>query len=123
MNDDTQGNGPETQALLRPRPELSPRFISADDAAVYAHDLIGNRRDKEYGGFILSKDGRFYATLPVCSDGNLFRPSDVLSRASNGDMVPPQGYVLEGLYHSHAAFQRTILAGDPESELQDNFSR
>lgn len=121
MNDDTQGNGPETQALLRPRPELSPRFISADDAAVYAHDLIGNRRDKEFGGFILSKDGRFYATLPVCSDGNLFRPSDVLSRASNGDMVPPQGYVLEGLYHSHAAFQRTILAGDPESELQDNF--
>ena len=108
-------------ALSRSQPMLSPAFISADDAAVYAHDLIGNRQDKEYGGFILSKDARFYATLPVGSDGNLFRPSDVLFRASNGDMEPPAGYVIEGLYHSHTAFQRTVLPGDSESELQDNF--
>ena len=47
MNHPTQGNGPEAPALLKASPALSPRFISADEAAVFAHDLIGNRRDKE----------------------------------------------------------------------------
>lgn len=121
MNHPTQGNGPEAPALLRARPVLSPRFISADDAAVFAHDLIGNRRDKEYGGFILSKANHYYATLPVSGGASLFNPSDVLTRSSNGDMLAPAGFAIEGLYHSHAAFQRIILAGNPESDLQDNF--
>ncbi|QPL30384.1 hypothetical protein [Pseudomonas fragi] len=72
MNHPTQGNGPEAPALLRARPELSPRFISADDAAVFAHDLIGNRRDKEYGGFILSRpitttQHSLFRAAPACS--------------------------------------------------------
>ncbi|MEB0204725.1 DUF4329 domain-containing protein [Pseudomonas sp. CCC3.1] len=111
----------EAQALSRPSPALSPAFITSDDAAVYAHDLIGSRRNKEYGGFILSKDHHYYATLPVSSGGSLFRPSDVLARSPEGDMLPPEGYVIEGLYHSHTAFKRTTLVGDPESDLQDNF--
>ncbi|MQU07016.1 hypothetical protein [Pseudomonas helleri] len=113
----TRAGSTETQVS----PALSPAFITPDDAAVYAHDLIGSRRDKEYGGFILSKDHYHYATLPVSSEGSLFRPSDVLERSPEGGMLPPAGYVIEGLYHSHAAFQRADATRDPENELQDNF--
>lgn len=113
----TRAGSTETQVS----PALSPAFITPDDAAVYAHDLIGSRRDKEYGGFILSKDHHHYATLPVSSEGSLFRPSDVLERSPEGDMLPPEGYVIEGLYHSHTAIQRADVARDPENELQDNF--
>lgn len=121
MSNRADSSNPEPYVLPRPVPALSPAFISADDAGVYAHDLIGSRRDKEYGGFILSKDDHYFATLPISSGGTLFNPSEVLSRAPNGDMVPPEGYAIEGLYHSHAAFQRTVLVDDPESLLQDNF--
>lgn len=31
-------------------PQLSPGFPYADDAARYAHELIGDKRDVEYGG-------------------------------------------------------------------------
>ena len=55
-------------------PILSPAFISADDAAVYAHDLIGARREEEYGGFVLSKDNHYFVTIPQSSAGALFRP-------------------------------------------------
>ena len=42
---------------------LSPPFIGAHDAAVYAHEQIGSRRDRAYGGYILKdKDGRFFIT-------------------------------------------------------------
>ncbi|GAB6405351.1 hypothetical protein PMHK_27790 [Pseudomonas sp. MHK4] len=49
-------------------PALSPPFISADDAALLAHEAIGNKRDKEYGGAILQHEGgRFYALAAAAS--------------------------------------------------------
>ena len=117
----TRTDTSETQVTPRAGPALSPAFISPDDAAVYAHDLIGSRRDEEYGGFILSKDHYHYATLPVSSEGSLFHPSDVLARSPSGDMVPPEGYVIEGLYHSHTEVQRARVACDPENDLHENF--
>lgn len=102
-------------------PTLSPAFISADDAAVYAHDLIGNQREEEFGGFILSKDHQYFATIPQSSEGTLFRPADVLSLGENGDILPPEGYAIEGLYHSHTVFAHPLNLSDEERALQDNF--
>lgn len=102
-------------------PTLSPAFISADDAAVYAHDLIGARREEEYVGFVLSKDNHYFVTIPQSSAGALFRPSDVLSTGENGDILPPQGYAIEGIYHSHTVFPRTASLSEDENDLLDNF--
>ena len=47
-------------------PTLSPPFVSADDAARFAHELIGDHRDVQYGGAILKDtQGQFFATRPV----------------------------------------------------------
>jgi hypothetical protein len=63
-------------------PALSPPFISADDAALFAHEAIGNKRDKEYGGAILQHEGgRFYATLPFAGSR---RFSDTWPRSLRG---------------------------------------
>ena len=102
-------------------PSLSPAFIAVDHAAAYANDLIGDRRDVEYGGFLLSKDDQYYATLPVRSEGYLFRPDSVLSKGLSGDILPPEGYVIEGMYHSHVVFPRPLLMLVSESDLQENF--
>lgn len=45
----TPGSGGTSVTL----PALSPAFIHADDAALWAHRRIGARRDREYGGVIL----------------------------------------------------------------------
>jgi hypothetical protein len=45
---------------------LSPAFLSADDAARYAHTRIGTLREQEMGGLILQRrDGRFAITEPA----------------------------------------------------------
>ena len=46
-------------------PTLSPPFVSADDAARFAHELIGDHRDCEYAGVILKNaEGRYFASRP-----------------------------------------------------------
>lgn len=37
-------------------PTLSPPFLSADDAARFAHELIGDHRDVQYGGAIVKNN-------------------------------------------------------------------
>ena len=45
-------------------PGLSPAFAYADDAARYVHELIGDRRDVEYGGVVLRRpDGQFFCDV------------------------------------------------------------
>lgn len=99
---------------------MSPAFIARDHAAAYANDLIGDSREVEYGGFLLSKDNYYYATLPMRSEGSLFRPDRVLSKGLNGDTLPPEGYVIEGMLHSHVVFPRALLMQASESDLQEN---
>ena len=60
-------------------PSLSPAFISADDAAVYAHELIAAIKNGiVYGGVILVRHNRSYATLPHAGSSPSFDPADVL---------------------------------------------
>lgn len=83
-------------------PELSPAFLTPDDAARYAHDLIGDQRDVEYGGVILrSTKGKYYATRPIKGQGRLFDAEKVLSTDAQGHFISPPGFVCYGFYHSH----------------------
>lgn len=103
-------------------PALSPAFISADDAAVYAHErIVAIKNGVVYGGFILSKDHQFFATLPHAGGQHTFDPAQVLSLSSTGDFVPMAGYAIEGLYHSNTSMYRVPWAVHEESEMQDNF--
>ncbi|WP_122381904.1 DUF4329 domain-containing protein, partial [Pseudomonas savastanoi] len=62
-------------------PAFSVPFDHPDDAARYAHERIGNRRDREYGGFILvRKDGKYVATEPMNGSRFSFDPNEVFPR-------------------------------------------
>lgn len=103
-------------------PSLSAAFISADDAAVFAHEQIGAIRNGiVYGGFILGKDGHFFATLPHAGGHSSFDPAQVLSLSDNGEFLPVAGYSIEAIYHSNTSLYRVPWAVHQESDLQDNF--
>lgn len=90
--------------LRLPLPPLSPPFLSADDAARYAHELIGDRRDAKYGGGIIKNGkGQYFATHPIKGeDGELFHGL-FLSTDSQGRLKHPEGYTCCAFYHSHEA--------------------
>lgn len=84
-------------------PSLSPPFLSADDAALFAHRLIGDHRDVQYGGAILKNNlGQYFATRPVKAHGALFKPERVMSKDASGKFRHPPGYTCVAFYHSHA---------------------
>ncbi|MFL1549946.1 DUF4329 domain-containing protein [Pseudomonas sp. D47] len=83
---------------------LSRSFLSARDAAVYAHERIGTRRDRYYGGYVLKgEDGRFVITEPMESAANPFAFTLFFPRDNQGPLIPPEPYVLQGRYGSHTA--------------------
>lgn len=84
-------------------PPLSPAFITADDAARWAHALIGSRRDFEYGGVVLKRGGIYYATHPVPDQRNSFEHALLLAIDSQERFLAPPGYSVEAFYHSHPA--------------------
>jgi len=103
-------------------PALSRAYICADDAAVYVHEQLSTPRDREYGGFILKSDvGQFFATMPVCGDQYVFDLAQVLTLAENGDFVPPQGYTIEGMYHSHWVTSGMHNESHREHAFRDGF--
>lgn len=88
---------------LIPKPVLSPPFISADDAARWAHDRIGNQRDKEYGGVVLKQGVRYFATEPVAGMATQFSFITILATDEHDHFIAPQSYECYALYHSHPA--------------------
>lgn len=83
-------------------PDLSPAFIAPDDAARFAHELIGDQRGVEYGGMILKDaQGRYFATRPVRGRTSNFDPGLVASSNAEGQFVHPPGYTCYAFYHSH----------------------
>jgi len=84
-------------------PPLSPAFITADDAARWFHETIGNRREVEYGGVILKQGVRYFATQPIPDQRNSFDHALVLALDKNDNFVAPEGYSCEAFYHSHPA--------------------
>ncbi|EJN26719.1 hypothetical protein PMI35_03783 [Pseudomonas sp. GM78] len=101
-------------------PALSPPFISADDAARFAHEAIGNKRDREYGGAILRhEDGRFFATLPIAGDTVLFDHQTMMSTDAQGNFVHPAGFKCYAFYHSHPAHTAKVKEANPS--FSDDF--
>lgn len=91
--------------LLTPHvPTLSRSFLSARDAAIHAHELIGNRRDRSYGGYVLKgRDGRFRVTEPMEGTAWPFAGSLFFPGRDYRPLIAPDFYVLHGRYGSHAA--------------------
>lgn len=95
-------------------PELSPAFIAPDDAARFAHELIGDQRAGEYGGMILKDaQGRYFATRPVRGKTNNFDPGIVVSSNAKGEFIHPPGYTCYALYHSHPNNYEIFKSGLP----------
>ena len=92
-------------------PTLSPPFLSADDAARFAHELIGDHRDVQYGGAILKNNlEQFFATRPVTGHTTLFQPERVMSTDRFGKFKHPPDYTCVAFYHSHADTYEQIQA-------------
>ncbi|WP_104904030.1 DUF4329 domain-containing protein [Pseudomonas sp. LH1G9] len=99
---------------------LSPPFISAHDAAVYAHEQIGPRRERTYGGYVLKdKEGRFFITQPLASDANPFALRLFFPTELPGPLIPPEAYAIHGRYGSHPALSMV----DPGWVKQRNWTR
>jgi hypothetical protein len=104
-------------------PALSPAFAHPDDAARYVHNKIGNRRDKEYGGFILKRsDHKYVATEPISGQAFLFDPNDVFPRNDEeGYVIYPAGHDDYAVYHSHPTlFTGLNLWSDAEKATYPN---
>lgn len=104
--------------VTRKLPPLSPPFQTVDDAARYAHELIGDRRNATYTGCILIKDnGHYFSTHPVTSETGRFEPWSVLSTDSLGQLKHPDGYTCCAFYYSGDAHYSEVehgYGGSPE---------
>lgn len=94
-------------------PLFSPAFITADDAARWAHEQIGTRRDIEYGGVILKRGNRYYATHPLPDQRNSFDHGLMLAQDMEGNFIAPDDYAAEAFYHSHPADASNIQSHFP----------
>lgn len=95
-------------------PPLGPPFITADDAARWAHERINlHSRDREYGGVILKRDQRFFATEPVQGEFNMFDHRSILFTDAAGQFVMPNGYTGEAYYHSHPTYTDVVKQHNP----------
>lgn len=81
------------------------------------------RKNKEYGGLIYEKAGKYYATIPVAGTGRTFKPILALPQV-------PRGATVVGDYHTHGDYSvigknnQIIRTSDPMRDdfNSDNFS-
>ncbi|WP_411381337.1 DUF4329 domain-containing protein [Pseudomonas sp. MPB26] len=95
-------------------PSLSAAFLTADDAARYAHQQIGPLREQEMGGLILKRrDGYFVITAPVATGPRPFAFAFAelypLDRQKKPIILTP-GHRLHGLYGSRRALSLSDTA-------------
>lgn len=113
--DSTSGNTPSIPQEPAKFPALGPTFISADDAAYWAHRQIGARRDRAYGGVIVQRgDGKFQPTLPVAGRMGHFDFDTLLSTGRVGELFAPPGYSGAAYYLSHSASHAEVLRAHPQ---------
>jgi hypothetical protein len=112
------------RALSQPvtLPPFSPAYVSADDAARYAHERIGKKRDVEYGSVILRRlsDNRFLATEPLADKQKTFSWLRLLERGANGDFLHPPGYAIVASLHSHPMDYAFIKQMNPKISDRQN---
>ncbi|WP_277760411.1 DUF4329 domain-containing protein [Pseudomonas sp. A34-9] len=85
-------------------PVLSREFLSAEDAAGYAHEQIGNRRDRQFAGYIFQHDNqRFVVTEPLEGGMAALALGQFYPRDNAGRFIFPDEHVLHARYISHEA--------------------
>jgi hypothetical protein len=94
-------------------PALSPPFATADDAARWAHARIGSYQQVEYGGVILKREGRFFATRPIAGNERFFLYSSMLQTTGDYGYLPPPGYRFDAFYHSHPDDTDEVTRANP----------
>lgn len=83
---------------------LKASFLSANDAALHAHEVVGNRRAHYYGGYVLKGvDGGFFISEPRQSSVNAFDGRLFFPLGGAGPLIPPERYEVHGRYGSHPA--------------------
>jgi len=88
-------------------PVLSHGFLSADDAARYAHEQIGIRRDRQYVGYVfLRNDQRFVVTEPLQGDIDTLSQGRLYPLDNHGRKIFPDDHQLYARYISHVALSR-----------------
>jgi hypothetical protein len=90
-----------------PWPSLSRAFLSADDAARYAHEQVGIRRDRQFAGYVFQRrDKRFVVTEPQEGDIDVLGQKQLYPRDNRGRPVFPDDHVLHARYVSHVALSQ-----------------
>lgn len=100
------------------RPSLSPAFVTADDAARYAHAQLDYRRQSNYAALILQRtDQRFVVTEPVPTGRPRFALDAVYPVDDHGEPI-----MLTPGCHLYALFWSRVkpkpLSGLREHEVQ-----
>ena len=95
---------------------------SAAKAALNSANPKSIRLNKEYGGLIYQKGGKYFYTVPIPGTENRFKPS--LARG-----LVPRGAKIVGDYHTHGDYSRKDSKGklirtkaEFDTENSDNFS-
>ncbi|NWA00082.1 hypothetical protein [Pseudomonas gingeri] len=101
-------------------PELGPVFLSADDAARHAQQIIQGGTDKELGGLIFQReDGTFVATLPTSGSGSRFDSESLYPVTASGIADFPPGHRLHAVYRANISLstiqEQTSGAVDDQS--------
>lgn len=107
-------------ASLESRLTFRGPFFSADDAAFWVHEDIGDKRDRSYIGSILEKDGRFFASTPLDSSNHEVR--GVVAMGPDGKLVLPPGYGCYAFYHSAAAYEPEAMSPERRVIIRSLFS-
>lgn len=84
-------------------PLMSREFLSADDAARYAHEQVGQRRDRKFVAMIFKFGAqRYVVTEPVESGDNLLE-TQLFAVDGRGRPVYPANHQLHSWFYSHEA--------------------
>ena len=96
-------------------PQLSPPFLSEEDAAYWAHARIPLRAATEHGSLILLRpDGKYVASSPVSGETFTFEFSSIIDFDASGELEPPAGYRFVATLHSHVAAHDEVKDEYPE---------
>ena len=117
---------PNPTGWIDPLGLRSKAYTCPDGAAKNALNSVqakSIRLNKEYGGLIYEKGGKYFHTIPIPGTQSTFKPILALPQV-------PKGANIVGDYHTHGAYSRRNSKGQLEkttagydTEDSDNFSK
>jgi len=109
---DEQPQQPDSTNAVSTLSVLGRTFLSADDAACYAHERVGRRRNRGYYGYILQRDDQRYV---------ITEPAEQLAGSSTHHERVPDNHVLHSRFYAHPALSTLDAheAADLEWSVED----